>query len=127
MNDNAQYNFDITVVTNYLEQDSAPQDNHYVFSYTITIRNMSSIAAKLLTRHWLITDADGNTQEVKGNGVIGQQPHIKPGEEFTYTSGTYLETPLGFMEGSYHMLTDDETYFDATVPTFRLAIPYMLN
>lgn len=121
------YHFEISVETEYMEQDSSPHDNHFVFSYTITIRNSGDIPAKLLTRHWYITDADGKVQEVQGSGVIGQQPYLKPNEEFTYTSGTYLETPVGFMEGSYQMKADDNTRFDADIPTFRLAIPHVLH
>ena len=121
------YHFEISVKTDYIDQDSSPDTHQYVFSYTITIKNKGVLAAKLLTRHWYITDADGKVQEVQGSGVVGQQPHLEPEEEFTYTSGTYLDTPLGFMEGSYQMKADDGTRFDAPIPAFRLAVPNVLH
>lgn len=121
------YNTRVEVETAYIEEQSDPEQNRYVFSYTITIRNEGSVAAKLLTRHWLITDADGKVQEVEGEGVVGEQPHLKPGDGFRYTSGTVLETPVGSMQGSYHMIADDGVEFEAEIPAFTLAMPRTLH
>ena len=121
------YNTQVAVETNYIEEQSDPEQQRYVFSYTITIRNNGQVPAKLLTRHWIITDADGNVQEVEGEGVVGEQPHLKPGDGFRYTSGTVLETPVGSMQGSYHMLADDGVEFDAEIPPFTLAMPNKLH
>jgi len=98
-----------------------------VFAYTITIRNEGEVPAKLLTRHWIITDANGRVQEVRGDGVVGEQPYLKPGQGFRYSSGAVLETPVGTMQGSYQMITDDGAKFDAAIPAFRLAMPGMLH
>ncbi|MEE9352511.1 MAG: Co2+/Mg2+ efflux protein ApaG [Thiotrichaceae bacterium] len=116
-----------SVETNYIEEESSPEQAHYIFSYTVTITNTGIESAKLISRHWIITDADGRIQEVRGKGVIGQQPHLKAGESYTYTSGTMMETPIGFMQGSYQMIADDGIKFDATIPAFRLAVPGILN
>ncbi|MFO1456703.1 MAG: Co2+/Mg2+ efflux protein ApaG [Steroidobacteraceae bacterium] len=117
----------VEVETAFLPEQSAPQDNRYVFSYTITIRNEGPVAARLLTRHWIITDSNGKVQEVRGNGVVGEQPHLKPGQGFRYSSGTVIETPVGAMQGSYQMEDDDGGRFDAPVAPFRLAMPGILN
>ncbi len=122
-----EYNTQVEVETAYIEEQSDPQENRYVFSYTITIRNDGSVAAKLLSRHWIITDADGKVQEVEGEGVVGEQPHLEPGERFRYTSGTVLETPVGSMQGTYHMIAADGVEFDAEIPPFTLAIPRTLH
>jgi ApaG protein len=114
------YKIAISAVTNYLGDQSDPDAGRYVFSYTITIENNGSLPAKLLNRHWIVTDANGKTQEVRGAGVVGEQPHLQPGESFRYTSGTQLETPVGSMHGSYGMLADDGTRFDAEIPAFSL-------
>jgi ApaG protein len=98
-----------------------------VFSYTITIRNEGSVSARLLTRHWVITDANGKVQEVRGDGVVGEQPHLKPGQGFRYSSGAVLETPVGAMQGSYQMVTDGGMRFDAPIAAFRLAMPGILQ
>ena len=111
----------------YIAVQSDPDENRYVFSYTITIRNTGDIAVRLLSRHWIITNANGEVQEVRGDGVVGDQPHLKPGEGYQYTSGSIMETPVGSMRGSYQMVTDDGTEFDATIPTFTLAVPGTLN
>ncbi len=121
------YDIKVKVKTAYIEEQSAPTQNRYVFSYTITISNTGDIAAKLLTRHWVINDANGNVQEVHGEGVVGEQPYIQPGESFQYTSGTVMETPVGSMEGSYQMLADDGTPFDANIPAFTLSLPHKLH
>jgi ApaG protein len=117
----------VDVETAYLEDQSEPRDRRFVFSYTITIRNEGDVAARLLTRHWIITDADGRVQEVRGDGVVGEQPHLKPGQGFRYSSGAVIETPVGSMHGSYQLVDDDGAHFDALIPAFRLAIPGMLH
>ena len=117
----------IEVETAYLEDQSEPRERRYVFSYTITIRNEGEVPAKLLTRHWVITDANGRVQEVRGDGVVGEQPYLKPGQGFRYSSGAVLETPVGAMQGSYQMVADDGATFDAAIPAFRLAMPGMLH
>jgi len=118
---------DVEVSTDYIEEHSHPEDDRYVFSYTVTLRNTGKQPARLLTRHWIINDANGNTQEVHGEGVVGEQPYLRPGESFRYTSGTVLETPVGCMEGSYQMVTDEGTPFDATIPQFTLSPPNLLH
>ena len=117
----------VQVQTQYVQAQSSPADKRYVFAYTITISNQGSRAAKLLTRHWVITDADGRRQEVRGEGVVGEQPHLQPGQGFRYTSGAVLETPVGTMQGSYQMVTDDGEHFDAPIAPFTLAVPGMLH
>lgn len=117
----------IAVETDYLESQSDPDDQRFVFSYTITIRNEGTVPAKLLNRHWIITDADGNTQEVKGEGVVGEQPHLDPGQGFRYSSGAVIKTPVGAMQGSYEMLTDDGERFEAPIEPFTLAKPGLLH
>jgi len=122
-----EYDIKVKVKTTYIEEQSAPTQNRYVFSYTITISNTGDIAAKLLTRHWIINDGNGNVQEVHGEGVVGEQPYIQPGQSFQYTSGTVMETPVGSMEGSYQMLADDGTPFNANIPAFTLSLPHKLH
>lgn len=117
----------IEVETAYLDEQSDPKERRYVFSYTITIRNEGMVPARLLTRHWVITDANGKVQEVRGDGVVGEQPHLKPGQGFRYSSGAVLETPVGAMQGSYEMVTDDGMRFDAPIAAFRLAMPGILQ
>ena len=113
----------VNVDTRYLEDQSDPAEARYVFAYTITIRNRGTVAARLLGRHWLITDANGKVQEVRGEGVVGEQPHLMPGQGFRYTSGAVLETPVSSMQGSYQMLADNGVRFEAPIPAFTLAIP----
>ncbi|MCP4001029.1 MAG: Co2+/Mg2+ efflux protein ApaG [Gammaproteobacteria bacterium] len=117
----------IEVQSLYLAHQSKPEENHFVFSYTISISNTGDTAAKLLTRNWLITDADGNKQEVHGDGVVGEQPEIQPGEKHVYSSGAVIETAVGTMEGRYGMVTPTGNHFDAAIPVFRLAVPGVLN
>jgi len=117
----------IHVETSYLDEQSSPSEQRYVFSYTITIRNEGRRSAKLLTRHWIITDANGRVKEVRGEGVVGEQPHLEPGQGFRYSSGAVLETPVGTMEGSYQMVDADGERFDAPIAPFRLAIPGILQ
>jgi ApaG protein len=125
--DAVPYQIRIEVETAYLDEQSDPKERRYVFSYTITIRNEGSVAARLMTRHWVITDANGKVQEVRGDGVVGEQPHLKPGQGFRYSSGAVLETPVGAMQGSYQMVTDEGMQFDAPIAVFRLAMPGILQ
>ena len=125
---NAQFNnIQVDVQTRYIEDQSNPEQNHYVFAYTITIQNKGDQTAQLLSRHWVITDSNHKVQEVRGDGVIGEQPVLKPGEQFVYTSGTRLETSVGTMKGSYQMKADDGSQFDAAVDEFVLSTPRVLH
>jgi ApaG protein len=123
----ADHIFDIDVATRYLDEQSEPEQDRYVFAYTIRIRNTGKVPARLLGRHWIITDANGNVREVTGEGVVGEQPWLRPGEDFSYTSGAVLETHLGTMHGSYEMIADDGTRFDAPIPAFTLSVPRTLH
>lgn len=120
-------NIQVDVETRYIEDQSNPEQNYYVFAYTITIQNKGAQAAQLLTRHWVITDSNHKVQEVRGDGVVGEQPILKPGEQFVYTSGTMLETSVGTMKGSYQMKADDGSQFDATIDEFVLSTPRVLH
>ncbi len=120
-------NINIKVKTNYIDTQSAEEENRFVFSYTITIKNDGSIGAKLLTRKWLITDANGKIQEVHGEGVVGEKPYLAPGQSYQYTSGAILETSVGTMGGSYQMLNDNGETFDAAIEPFVLTIPRVLH
>jgi ApaG protein len=122
-----RHQIQVAVESAYLEEQSEPSEHRFVFAYTVTLHNSGQVPAKLLTRHWIITDANGRTQEVRGEGVVGEQPHLKPGEGFRYSSGAVLETPVGAMHGSYQMLGDDGERFDAPIPAFRLAKPGLLH
>ena len=117
----------VDVATSYVEDQSNPGESRYVFSYTITIRNEGDKPARLMARHWLITDANGKVQEVVGEGVVGEQPHLQPGQGFRYSSGAILETPVDSMQGRYRMLADDGEQFDAPIAPFRLAMPGVLH
>ncbi len=125
--DVTDYKIGVEVQTQYLPEQSDPKQQRFVFSYTITIRNEGSVPAKLLNRHWIITDANGEVQEVRGEGVVGEQPHLLPGQGFRYSSGAVLKTPVGSMQGSYGMLADDGAQFDAPIAPFRLAKPGVLQ
>ena len=127
MTDTARYHTTVSVETAYLPDESDPANHRFAFSYTITIRNEGDVPAKLLSRHWIITDAEGRVNEVRGSGVVGEQPHLKPGEGFRYTSGTVLETPVGSMHGSYQMIADDGNEFEAPIAPFTLSIPRILH
>jgi ApaG protein len=127
MDRSTHYRFDIDVATRYLDEQSEPGQDRFVFAYTIRIRNGGQVPARLLARHWVITDANGKVQEVDGEGVVGEQPWLQPGERFEYTSGAVLETDLGTMQGHYAMLADDGTRFDAPIPCFTLAVPRTLH
>jgi ApaG protein len=111
----------------FIAEQSVPEKNRYVFAYTITITNEGTVSAQLLHRHWLITDANGKVQEVRGEGVIGEKPYLKAGESFRYTSGAILETPVGVMQGHYTMRSDEGDEFDASIPQFTLSIPRVLH
>jgi ApaG protein len=121
------FNIIIKVGTNFLKEQSAPDKNRYVFSYTINIKNLGKDPAKLISRQWIITDSNGNIQEVSGDGVVGQQPKINSGQEFTYTSGTIIKTPVGTMEGKYFMEDINNKRFEALIAPFTLAVPGLIN
>jgi len=121
------YSIEVEIETQYIKEQSLPDQDHYVFAYTITIHNSGKVPAQLLRRHWVITDANNKVQEVKGEGVVGEQPRLKPGERYRYTSGTMLETPVGTMRGSYQMIADDGVEFDADIPQFTLSMPRTLH
>jgi ApaG protein len=125
--DNNACDIRIQVATSYVDEQSEPDAGRYVFAYTITISNDGNIAAKLLSRHWVITDANGKVQEVSGDGVVGEQPYLEPGERFRYSSGAVLETPVGAMQGLYRMVADDGMSFDAPIAPFTLAVPGLLH
>jgi ApaG protein len=122
-----EHKISVDVETSYLDEQSDPREHRFVFSYTITIRNEGQVPARLLTRHWVITDANGKVEEVRGDGVVGEQPYLKPGQGFRYSSGAVLETPVGAMQGTYQMLGDDGAQFDAPIEPFRLAMPGILQ
>jgi ApaG protein len=117
----------VQVDTTYIAAQSDPDQGRYVFAYTVTIQNEGSVPARLVTRHWIITDSNGRTQEVRGEGVVGEQPYLRPGEGFQYTSGTMIDTPVGTMRGSYQMVADDGTEFDAPIESFTLSVPRVLH
>ena len=121
------YAIRVDVATQYLAEQSDAAANRYVFAYTINISNVGNIAAQLVSRHWLITDAEGDVQEVRGLGVVGHQPLLQPGEHFEYTSGCALNTPVGTMSGSYQMTAEDGTQFDAPIAEFVLSMPRVLH
>lgn len=127
MAESKRYEFKITSIATFLDDQSDVDNDRYVFAYTITITNTGSVAAQLISRHWVITDASDKVQEVKGLGVIGEQPLLKPGESFEYTSGSSLDTPVGTMRGSYQMVAEDGTKFDAPIPEFALSMPRVLH
>jgi ApaG protein len=122
-----KYQISVSVNTAYLADQSDPSSDRYVFAYTITIANSGTVAAQLISRHWIITDAENVSQEVKGLGVVGEQPLLRPGESFEYTSGTAMATPVGTMRGSYQMVAEDGNKFDAEIPAFTLSMPRVLH
>ena len=127
MAEGKKYQISINVDTAYLAEQSDPSADRYVFAYTVTISNIGTVSAQLISRHWIITDAENVTQEVKGLGVIGEQPLLRPGERFEYTSGTALATPVGTMRGTYQMVAEDGNKFDAEIPVFTLSMPRVLH
>jgi len=120
-------NIQVSVATRFLDEHSTPSDGRFAFAYTITIKNQGKIAAQLISRHWIITHGSGKVEEVRGDGVVGEQPHLGPGEAFEYTSGAVLDTAVGTMQGSYQMLTEDGNAFDAIIPRFTLSVPRTLH
>ena len=127
MDKDDKYCINITARVNYLAEQSDEADNRFVFAYTITLTNTGDIAAKLVSRHWVITDANQDVQEVRGQGVVGEQPVLQPGQSFEYSSGTVLATQVGTMSGSYQMVAEDGTEFDAPIPRFVLSVPRVLH
>jgi ApaG protein len=122
-----KYDVAVSSQTQYVAEQSDEEHSRFVFAYTITIRNQGSIPAQLVSRHWIITDGRNQIQEVRGLGVVGVQPLIKPGESYEYTSGTAIATPVGTMKGSYQMVAEDGTHFDAQIPEFTLSVPRVLH
>jgi ApaG protein len=122
-----KYQIAVSVATQFVGEQSDVASDRYVFAYTITIENVGTVAAQLISRHWIITDGNSRVQEVRGLGVVGEQPLLKPGEQFQYTSGCQLETPVGTMRGSYQMTADDGMQFEAEIPEFTLSIPRVLH
>ena len=127
MVDSQKNNIKVDVETHYIEEQSNPDQNYFVFAYTISIQNKGQQSAQLMSRHWVITDSNHKVQEVRGDGVVGEQPVLKPGEKFVYTSGTMLETSVGTMKGSYQMESGDGSKFDATIQEFVLSTPRVLH
>lgn len=125
--DSPDYAIDIDVAARFLDEQSQPEQGRYVFAYTIRIHNSGNVAARLIDRHWIITDANGKVEEVRGEGVVGEKPWLRPGDGFEYTSGAVLETAHGVMHGSYGMLADDGTRFEAQIAPFALSIPRTLH
>lgn len=127
MPDSQRYEIAVIPKSHYVADQSDPDRSQYVFAYTIRITNLGTVAARLVSRHWIIIDADQRVQEVKGVGVVGQQPLLKPGESFEYTSGASLATAVGTMRGTYQMLAEDGSPFDAPIPQFTLSVPRTLH
>ena len=127
MENDDKYRLNITTRVNYLAEQSDEADNRYVFSYTITLTNISDSPVRLISRHWIITDANHEVQEVRGQGVVGEQPLLKPNQSFEYTSGTVLSTQVGTMSGTYQMVAEDGTRFNAPIPQFVLSVPRVLH
>lgn len=127
MAESKKYEIAVVAVPQFLPDQSEPENSRYVFAYTITIRNTGNIASQLISRHWIITDAEELVQEVRGLGVVGHQPLLQPGESFEYTSGCSLATPVGTMRGTFQMVAEDGTSFEAVIPEFALAVPRVLH
>ena len=127
MAESKKYDIAVSAVPQFIADQSDPDNDRYVFAYTITIENVGTVAAQLISRHWIITDAGDEVQEMRGLGVVGHQPLLQPGERFEYTSGCQLDTPVGTMRGSYQMTAEDGTQFEACIPEFTLAVPRVLH
>ena len=125
--DRKKHEVTVSPQARYVPEQSDETAGRYVFTYTISIRNSGNVAATLMMRHWIITDSDDKIQEVRGLGVVGEQPKLRPGESFQYTSGTIIATPVGTMKGSYRMMAEDGVEFDATIPEFTLTVPRVLH
>jgi ApaG protein len=122
-----RYEISVNARSTFVPEQSDEDGGRFVFAYTITITNTGNIAARLISRHWIITDSDSRVQEVRGMGVVGEQPMLQPQESFEYTSGTAIATPVGTMRGSYQMVAEDGFAFDAPIPEFTLSIPRVLH
>jgi ApaG protein len=127
MPDTDKYQIEIHPMPQYIPEQSDPENDRYIFAYTITIKNVGSVPAQLVSRHWIITDGNNEVQEVRGLGVVGKQPLLQPGESFQYTSGSSLTTAIGTMKGTYQMVAEDGTHFEAVIPEFVLASPRALH
>src|SRR5687768_2561315 len=127
MPEEKKYEIVVKVHTTYLPEQSDEALDRYVFAYTIVLSNAGTVPAQLISRHWIISDGSGGTQEVRGLGVVGEQPLLKPGDSFEYTSGTAISTPVGSMKGSYQMVAEDGLRFDAPIPEFILSVPRILH
>ena len=122
-----KYRIEVSPMPQFIPEQSDPENDRYIFAYTITIRNIGEVPAQLVSRHWIITDGNNEIQEVRGLGVLGKQPLLQPGESFQYTSGSSLTTPIGTMKGTYQMVAEDGTHFEAEIPEFVLATPRALH
>ena len=127
MNEKDPYAIDIQVESRFIADKSKPESNRFVFAYTVTLRNAGEVPARLLSRHWIITDGNGKVEEIYGDAVVGEQPWMRPGDDYQYTSGAVLQTDVGTMQGSYAMLADDGTRFEASIPRFTLSVPRTLH
>ena len=127
MSESEKYRIKVEAVAEFVPGQSDPDEDRYVFAYHITLTNTGEVAAQLISRHWIITDGAGRTQEVRGLGVIGEQPMLAPGQQFSYSSGSVLETPVGTMQGSYQMASEDGQRFEVEIPAFVLAMPRVLH
>ncbi|MBP9803444.1 MAG: Co2+/Mg2+ efflux protein ApaG [Candidatus Accumulibacter sp.] len=127
MAESKKYEIAVSALPQYIAEQSDPAKDNYVFAYTITIENVGTVAAQLISRHWIIADASGEVQEVRGLGVVGRQPLLQPGERFSYTSGCQLDSPVGTMRGSYQLTAVDGRQFEAEIPEFTLAVPHVLH
>ena len=127
MAESKKYQIAVTTVPQFIADQSDPDSDRYVFAYTITIENVGTVAAQLISRHWIITDGNSRIQEVRGLGVVGEQPLLRPSEKYEYTSGCQLETPVGTMRGTYQLVAEDGTAFEAEIPEFTLSIPRVLH
>jgi len=127
MPDSNKYRIEVIPTAQFIPDQSDPSENRYLFAYTVSIKNIGEVAAQLVSRHWIITDAHNAVQEVRGLGVVGKQPLLKPGESFQYSSGSSLTTPVGTMKGSFQMVAEDGTHFEADIPEFTLAMPRVLH
>ncbi len=127
MDNDDKYRVNVTAKVNYLAEQSDEAAGRYVFAYTMQLTNLGRVAVQLISRHWVITDSNHHVQEVRGKGVVGEQPALQPGQSFEYSSGTVLATPVGTMSGSYRMLGEDGTEFDAPIPQFVLSVPRVLH
>lgn len=127
MTENKKYDIDVSIRTLYLPDQSDEDADRHVFAYTITIANMGTVASQLISRHWIINNGDGTIQEVRGLGVVGEQPLLKPGDSFEYTSGTVIPSAVGSMKGSYQMAAEDGFHFNVAIPEFILSVPRILH